>query len=129
MASPFVYAVVRVVPRIEREEFVNAGVIVFARTLDFLACAIDLDEARLRALDPAADVAAIRHHLAALAAVCAGEAGGGPIAALPAPDRFHWLAAPRSTIIQPSTVHAGVTDDPAATLRDLVGRLVRRAPA
>jgi hypothetical protein len=127
-ASPFTYAVIRVVPRIEREEFVNAGVIVLARTRGYLGCAIDLDTSRVRALDPTADLAAIGRHLDAIRAVCAGDPAGGPIAALPMPDRFHWLTAPRSTILQPSTVHSGMTADPEATLRDLAARLVSPSP-
>ena len=125
MASPFDYAVIRVVPRIEREEFVNAAVIVFARTADYLGCACALDEARVLALDPTADLAAIRRHLAGIAAVCEGAAAAGPIGQLPRPDRFHWLTTPRSTLLQPSPVHAGMTDDPAATLAHLVEKLVR----
>lgn len=125
MASPFDYAVIRVVPRIEREEFVNAGVIVFARTLDYLGCACALDETRVLALDPAADLAAIRRHLAGIAAICDGAASAGPIGRLPRPDRFHWLTTPRSTLLQPSPVHAGMTEDPASTLAHLVEKLVR----
>lgn len=125
MASPFDYAVIRVVPRIEREEFVNAGVIVFARTLDYLGCACALDEARVLALDPTADLAAIRRHLAGISAICDGAAAAGPIGRLPRPDRFHWLTTPRSTLLQPSPVHAGMTEDPAATLAHLVEKLVR----
>jgi hypothetical protein len=105
---------------------VNAGVIVYARTRDFLACAIALDAARVRALDPTADLAAIERALDGVRAVCAGDAAGGAVAALPFPDRFHWLTAPRSTMIQTSTVHAGITTDPAATLRDLAARYVTR---
>jgi hypothetical protein len=122
--APFDYAVIRIVPRVEREEFVNAGVIVFARTRDYLACAIAFDAARVRALDAGADVAAFERHLDAFRAVCDGTAAGGPVAALARADRFHWLTAPRSTVIQTSVVHAGMTADPAATLRDLIGRLV-----
>ena len=125
MASPFDYAVIRVVPRIEREEFVNAAVIVFARTLEYLGCACALDEARVLAIDPSADLAAIRRHLDGIAAICDGDASAGTIAQLPRPDRFHWLTTPRSTLLQPSPVHAGMTDDPAATLAHLVARLVR----
>ncbi len=124
MRSPFDYAVIRVVPRIEREEFVNAGVVVFARTRDYLCARFALDPARVRALDPQADLAAIERHLTAIAAVCLGDPAAGTIAQLPRPDRFHWLVAPRSTIIQPGPVHAGLTDDPDATLRELVVRLV-----
>lgn len=125
--SPYDYAIVRVVPRVEREEFVNVGAIVFARTRDFLACAIELDAAVVRALAPAADLDAIAGHLDAFAAVCAGAPDAGPVAALPAPDRFHWLTAPRSTVIQTGPIHVGVTDDPAAALRELIARRVRRS--
>ena len=128
MASPFDYAIVRVVPRVEREEFVNAGVIVFARTLDYLACACALDPARVRALDPGVELDAIARHLAAVEAICRGDAAGGPVAAWPRPDRFHWLVAPRSTLIQTSPVHTGMTEDPAATLADLLARRVAPAP-
>src|SRR5687768_10592340 len=97
--AAFDYAVVTVVPRPERGERINAGVILFAPALGFLGCAFELDEARLAALDPAADAAAIRRHLDGLRAVCAGDAGAGPVARLPARERFHWLVAPRSTVI------------------------------
>ena len=90
------YAVVRVVPRVERDEFINAGVIVFSQELRFLGARVFLDEARLRALDGSADVGAIRRHLAVVPRICAGDVGAGPIARLPMKDRFHWLTAPRS---------------------------------
>ncbi|HEY7060388.1 MAG TPA: DUF3037 domain-containing protein [Chloroflexota bacterium] len=118
------YAVVRVVPRVERGEFLNVGVILFAREAGYLAAQIALDVARLRALAPEADVALVERHLAAFAAVCAGEAAGGPVAALPPPERFHWLTAPRSTVIQTSPVHEGTTIDPAATLDELLAAYV-----
>lgn len=122
----FEYAVVRIVPRIEREEFINAGVVLFSRAADFLGCQIALDERRLRALDGAGavDVSAVTAHLQGMCDVCAGAPTGGPIARLPASERFHWLVAPRSTVIQVSPVHAGVSDDPAATLRELYRTLV-----
>jgi len=118
--------VVRLVPRIEREEFVNAGVVMFSRSAGFLGCRIQLDEQRLRALGGggAVDVAALVAHLQAMRDVCAGIDGAGPIAQLPPPDRFHWLVAPRSTAIQVSPVHAGVTEDPGATLERLYRTLV-----
>jgi hypothetical protein len=121
----FDYAVVRVVPRVEREEFINAGVILHCRTLDFLAAAIDLDGARLAALDPQADRPGIERALALVPLICAGDPTGGPIASLPAPERFHWLVSPRSTITQTSPVHSGLTCDPAATLDHLMARMVR----
>jgi hypothetical protein len=122
--SAFDYAIVRVVPRIEREEFVNAGVIVHARVAGFLGCQLELDEARLRALDPAVDVEAVRRHLDAFRAVCEGVAAAGPIAAMPPAERFHWLVAPRSTVIQTSPVHGGLCDDPTIALRELFARRV-----
>jgi len=121
---PFDYLVVRVVPRVEREEFVNAGVILHAPTRGYLGCAIALPAARLRALDPDVDLAAVARHLEALRAVCAGEAEAGPIARLTPSERFHWLSAPRSAMIQPSPTHAGLCDDPAAVLGHLYARAV-----
>ncbi len=119
------YAVIRVTPRVERGEFVNAGIILFARTRRFLQGRVELDTARLRALAPDADVAAIAGHLDLLQAVAAGTPEGGEIAALPPSERFHWLTAPRSTVIQTSPVHIGTCTDPAAALEDLMARLVR----
>ena len=123
--SAFQYAIVRVVPRVERGECVNAGVVLFCRPRRFLAARIELDEARLRALAPDVDVAAVRGHLEAIERIAAGDPAAGPIAALPASERFHWLVAPSSTIIQPSPVHTGLSDDPAGELDHLVARLVR----
>jgi hypothetical protein len=123
--SPFQYAIVRVVPRVERGECVNAGVVLFCRPRRFLAARLALDEARLLALAPDADLAAVRGHLAALARIAAGDAEAGPIAALPASERFHWLVAPSSTVIQCSPVHTGLTDDPEGELDRLVAQLVR----
>jgi hypothetical protein len=123
-ASPFQYAIVRVVPRVERGEQVNAGVVLFCRPRRYLAARVALDEGRLRAIAPDVDLAAVRGHLDALCRIAAGDHGAGPIAALPASERFHWLVAPSSTIIQCSPVHTGLTDDPAAELDHLVARLV-----
>ena len=125
----FEYAVVRVVPRIERAEFVNAGVVLFSRAAGFLGCEIALDQARLRALTGVGplDLSAVESHLAAMRAVCAGDSAAGPIAALSPSERFHWLVSPRSTAIQLSPVHGGVTDDPAAALRRLFATLVGTA--
>ena len=123
-ASPFQYALVRVVPRVERGECVNAGVVLFCRPRRFLAARIMLDEARVRALAPDADMAAIRGHLDAFTRVAAGDETAGPIAALPASERFHWLVAPSSTVIQCSPVHTGLTADPAGELDRLAARLV-----
>ena len=122
--DPFQYAVVRVVPRVERGEFVNAGVVLFCRTRDFLAARIELDEARLAALSPALDVAEIRSHLDALVRVAAGDPEGGPLARLEQSERFHWLVAPSSTMIQTSPVHTGLSEDPEKTLAHLVATLV-----
>ncbi len=123
--SSFDYAIVRVVPRVERDEFVNAGAIVFCRTRRFLGARIELDRPRLAALAPWLDPAEVERHLALIPLVCAGGADGGPIGLLPLADRFHWLVAPRSAMIQASPVHAGLCDDPAAALEEIVAQLVR----
>jgi hypothetical protein len=122
--SPFQYAMVRVVPDVERGECLNAGVIVFCRPRRFLAARMALDIARLRALAPGVDVDAVRAHLDAVERIAAGDPAAGPIAALPASERFHWLVAPASTIIQPSPVHTGLTEDPEGELDRLLRRLV-----
>ena len=119
---PFEYAVVRVVPHVEREEFVNAGIVLMSRPRRFLAARVALDEERLRALAP--DPNDVRPHLAVIERIAAGDPEAGPIARLSMPERFHWLVAPSSTVIQPSPVHTGLTDDPAATLDHLFGTLV-----
>jgi Protein of unknown function (DUF3037) len=121
----FDYALVRVVPRVERGEFVNAGVIVFCSTAGFLDCRIALDRARLQALDPSIDVAEVENHLAIIPKICAGGGEAGSIGALPQRARFHWLVAPRSTVIQTSPVHSGVHDDLGAALTGLFEKLVR----
>ena len=123
----FDYAVVRVVPRVEREEFVNAGVILFCLERDFLAARVELDRERVRALSPDVDLAPVEEHLGALARVAEGGAGSGPIGKLPARERFHWLVAPRSTVIQVSPVHVGLCEDPERALEQLMDRIVRRA--
>jgi hypothetical protein len=123
--SAFQYAIVRVVPHVERGECVNAGVVLFCRPLRFLAGRVELDDARVRALAPDADLDALRGHLDALVRIAAGEPAAGPIAALPASERFHWLVAPSSTVIQCSPVHTGLTDDPAGELERLMAQLVR----
>jgi hypothetical protein len=122
--SPFQYAIVRVVPRVERGECVNAGVVLFCRPRRFLAARVALDEARLRALAPDVDMAAVRGHLDALRRIADGDPAAGPIAGLPASERFHWIVAPSSTIIQCSPVHTGLTDDPDGELEHLLHRLV-----
>jgi Protein of unknown function (DUF3037) len=125
VAEPFSYAVVRLVPDIERGERVNVGVIVFCRPLDFLGARTALDEERARALRGDVDLEAARRHLAAIERVAAGDVAAGPIAALDTTARFHWLVAPSSTIVQPSEVHTGLCDDPAGCLDELFERLVR----
>jgi hypothetical protein len=122
--SPFSYAVYRVVPRVERGERMNVGVVVFSRPLDYLAARTALDEERLSALWPQLDPETVRPHLAAIERVAAGDPEAGPIARLDETARFHWLAAPTSTIIQPSAVHTGLCDDPAAELDKLFESLV-----
>jgi DUF3037 family protein len=119
------YAIVRVVPRVERGEFVNVGAIVSSDARGYLAAGFAVDEAKLRALDPAVDMAAVHAALAAIGAICAGGAAAGPIGGLPLRERFHWLVAPRSTMIQTSAVHTGRCDDLAATLDRLLDRMVR----
>lgn len=118
------YAIVRLVPRVERGERINVGVILACTDHDFLDCRIILDRARVLALDPQVDVEEVERVLATYTAVCAGGAGSGPIGALPWRERFRWLSSPRSTIVQPSEVHTGKTHDPAATLEKLVAKLV-----
>jgi hypothetical protein len=127
MKRVFEYAVVRVVPRVEREEFVNAGVILFSPAAAFLGCKLALDEARLRALDPSLDeptLDAVRRHLESMRLVAAGDPAGGPNARLGQRERFHFLVAPRSTMIQVSAVHSGLCDDPAAALEHLAASLL-----
>jgi hypothetical protein len=120
------YAVVRVVPRVERGEFVNAGVILYCGSVAVLRAHIELDERRLLALEPAIDLAAIRVALAAIPAICTGGAGAGAIGLLSPRERFDWLVAERSTSIQTSPVHSGLCSDPAAAMEHLVARMVRR---
>ena len=128
----FDYAVIRVVPRVDRDEFINAGVVLYCRALDFLGARVALDRGRLLAFVPAAaseiDLDELDRALAMIPRICAGDASAGPIAALPQADRFHWLVAPRSTIAQVSPVHSGLCADPAAMLLHLFERMVR-APA
>ena len=124
-SNGFSYAVYRLVPRVERGERINVGVVVFARPRDYLRAKTALDEARVAALWPELDAETIRPHLDALERIAAGDPDAGPIAQLDATARFHWLSSPSSTIIQPSRVHTGICDDPDAALaklfRDLVG--------
>jgi hypothetical protein len=122
------YAIIRVVPRVERGECLNAGAVVFAPEARYLEARVELDSARLQALAPECDVALIERHLHAFVATSSGAADGGPIAALPPAARFHWLTAPRSTVIQTSAVHVGETADPPAALAALLDAFVRPPP-
>ena len=119
------YAIIRVVPKVERAEFVNVGVIVSCQDESFLDARIEVDEPRLLALDPNLDLQAVRANLATIPVVCRGGAGAGQIGELPPRARFRWLVSPRSTIIQPSAVHTGRTSDPVACLEHLLDKLVR----
>lgn len=123
--AQFQYAVVRVVPRVERGESLNAGVIVLSRPARFLGARVYLDEARLKAIAPEADPASILPHLEAIERIAAGDPSAGPIAGLSIAERFHWLTAPSSTVIQPSEVHTGLCEDPELELERLFERLVR----
>lgn len=123
--SSFDYAVVRVVPRVEREEFINVGVILYCLTKGFLGARVELDEARLKAFAPDVDVELVRGHLESIPRVCAGGRAAGPLGELSQKERFHWLVAPRSTMIQTGPVHSGLCEDPAAALEHLLNRMVR----
>ena len=123
------YAIIRIVPRVDRGERVNAGVILSVADSEFLDARIELDEALLRALDPAVDIAAVRAQLDLIMAICRGGPGAGAIGQLPARGRFRWLVSPRSTMVQPSPVHTGRTSDPVACLEGLMDRVVRRGPS
>ena len=117
----FEYALIRVVPRVERGEAINAGVLVYSKSFRYLGCAIELDEARLLAIDPNTDVTAVRAALGAFERACTE----GPLADRPLGERFRWLTAPRSAVVQPGPVHSGITADPAAELDRLFTTLVR----
>ncbi len=119
------YAIVRVVPRVERQEFVNIGVIVSCPEKNFLAARFELDEARLQAFDPTLDMDAIRRHAHSIVLVCEGGPDAGPIGKLSQRERFHWLVAPRSTIIQMSPAHSGQCDAPDTVLEHLLEKMVR----
>jgi hypothetical protein len=123
--STYDYAVIRVVPRVEREEFVNVGVIVSCPGRKFLAAAIELDERRVRALDATLDMQAIRAHLATIPLICAGGEAAGAIGKLSQRERFHWLIAARSTVIQTSPAHSGRCDEPGALVEHLLDTMVR----
>ncbi len=123
---PFEYAIVRVVPRVERGEWFNAGIVLHSRAGRFLGARTWLDGSLLTAMAPDCDPDAIRDHLATIERIADGDPDAGPIAALSAPERWHWLASPSSTVIQPSEIHTGLTPDPAATLAHLFRTLVAR---
>ncbi|HEU5315321.1 MAG TPA: DUF3037 domain-containing protein [Chloroflexota bacterium] len=124
----FDYAIVRVVPRVEREEFLNVGVIVHCPTLEFLGARVELDRARLAALAPGMEpehLEQTERYLQGIVEICEGAADGGAIARLPISQRFHWLVAPRSHVVQTGAVHAGLCDDPQDALEHLLERAVR----
>jgi hypothetical protein len=126
--EPYEYAVLRVVPRVERGEGVNVGVVLFCRTRSYIAARIELGArqvAALEALAPDLDLDAVRSHLDELARIVAGDPDGGPMARLDAPERFRWVTSPSSTMLQPSEIHGGVTESPEQSLQDLFDRLVR----
>jgi hypothetical protein len=116
--------VIRIVPRVEREEFVNAGVILFSLRHDFLAARVHADETRLRTLWPDIDLDVVRQHLEAFKRICEGAPGAGPIAELSQRERFQWLVSPRSTVIQVSPVHSGLCDAPEQAIEQLFQQLV-----
>ena len=124
--SPFQYAIVRVVPHVERGECVNAGVVLFCRPRRFLGARTHLDEALLNALSPRCDATEVNALLRTIEHIAHGDPQGGAIAQLPQSERFHWLVAPASTIVQPGPVHTGLTDDPQAELDKLFAKLVER---
>ena len=120
----FEYAVIRVVPRVEREEFMNIGVILYCARKKFLKCVFSLDKKRLSAFSAELDIAEVNSHIESITRICSGEKGSGPIGALDLPSRFRWLTATRSTIIQSSKVHPGFCLDPEDTLARLCKELV-----
>ena len=124
--SPFAYATVRVVPDIEREEFLNAGLILYSRVRKFLRAATWLDEAALRAMHAHSDVEGIREQLRFIESVADGALTATPFGTMSQSERFHWLTTPRSTLVQPGPLHTGTSDDPEATFGHLFGLLVRR---
>ena len=119
------YAIVRVVPQVERGEFVNVGVVLFARTMHYLEARIEMNPARLRLLAQEVDIEDVQRHLDVFSRIAAGEADAGAIAALGQSERFHWLTSPRSTVIQTSEVHVGRCEDPRVAIEDLLGRFVQ----
>ena len=125
--SPFSYAVLRVVPDIEREEFVNAGLVLFCRSRRYLRARTSLDVDRILALRPNADATALLAQLALVEQIAAGEVASGPLAEMSQSERFHWLTTPRSTVVQPGPIHGGMADDPDVTFEHLYTTLVDRS--
>lgn len=128
MQHAYEWATLRVVPRVERSEFVNAGVLVYCQSLDYLAAQVTTDLSRALAMDPTLDIDAVRRHLEGVRALCAGELAAGDNGRRSPGDRFRWLIAPRSTVVQPSPVHTGVTTAPATELARLYEQMVTAAP-
>jgi hypothetical protein len=122
--QPYEYSVLRAVPRVERGEYVNVGVVLYCQQLDFLGCATRMQSGRVLALDPTADVEGIEALLGAVTKVCCGGPDSGPAGRDALGRRFRWLIAPRSTVVQPGPVHTGLTADPAAALERLVGSVL-----
>ena len=123
--SSFDYAIVRVVPQVEREEFINAGVILRCRELRFRAARVELDRVRVRALSPGLDLEMVQAGLDLIPLVCAGSPAAGPLGELSQAERFRWLTSPRSTTVQVSPVHCGLCADPQAALDDLFAKMVK----
>lgn len=124
MASPFEYALLRVVPRVERGEFINAGVVLYCQEARFLGARVHLDPERLRALDPRLDPETVLAHLEVACRVCAGGPQAGVVGLMPPVHRFGWLVAPRSTVVQPSPVHTGLAEDPEEAIEHLLRVMV-----
>ncbi len=122
--SSYDYAIIRIVPYVERGECINIGIILFCRTRRFLGMLLHLDQQRLSVFAPQLDFPSVQQQLEHLLWVCDGKEGSGPIGQLPQSERFHWLVAPRSTIVQSSSVHSGMCSDPEVTLQDLLKKLV-----
>jgi hypothetical protein len=120
----FEYAVIRIVPRVEREEFINVGVVLFCRDLQFLRAGFEIDEQRIKAFSPDINIIQLVEYLLAFRQICEGDKTAGPISRLPMIERFRWLTAPRSTILQTSCVHSGLCEDPAQELKKLFRDLV-----
>ena len=123
--SSFDYSIIRVVPRVERGEQINSGIVLYCRARDFLGARVELDRARLASLAPELDADLIESHLESILRICQGGADAGPIGRLSQAERFHWLVSPRSTVIQLSPVHSGLCDQPEAALEHLLNTLVR----